>query len=302
MIDTHQHLFLRLHLRYGWTEDLPPLHGEQGIAEYRKSSADCGISGTVFVEAGADPGLGEREAHLVCRLAEDPKNGMLGVVACVDASRLDFSDQLEAVAHPKLKGVRHRLHTEPDDVSRALCFRRNVAELGGRNLNFDLCVTWRQLGLAAELAKACPETTFILNHFGNPDLTAEKKSAKDHFNLWKKGVKQIAGCSNVIGKLSGITPGAPTTATPEFFLPYFNHLLDCFDTGRLVWGSDWPVCETGAGLSRWCSITHFALAGLSEIEQRKILHQNAVRVYRLEEDSLTEQKSANGPTPTPINS
>ena len=56
-------------------------------------------------------------------------------------------------------------------------------------------------------------------------------------------------------KLSGLA----TEAGPEWQMndmrPWLSTFLTCFGPSRLMWGSDWPVIETGDAVSRWHTIT-----------------------------------------------
>ena len=47
----------------------------------------------------------------------------------------------------------------------------------------------------------------------------------------------------------------------------------------MVWGSDWPVANLGAGLPGWLAITEATLARLSTDEAAAISHGNAERIY-----------------------
>ncbi len=46
-------------------------------------------------------------------------------------------------------------------------------------------------------------------------------------------------------------------------------------------GGDWPVCTLGAPLREWVAALRQIVKGHSEEDQRRILHDNAVRLYGL---------------------
>ena len=58
-----------------------------------------------------------------------------------------------------------------------------------------------------------------------------------------------------------------------------EHCLEQFGWDRVVWGSDWPVCTISSDLRRWVQMTRQLIAGADESNQRKLLHENAVRIY-----------------------
>ena len=48
----------------------------------------------------------------------------------------------------------------------------------------------------------------------------------------------------------------PKSWTVETLRPYVEHTIGAFGWDRVVWGSDWPVCTLGGGLSTWVAATH----------------------------------------------
>lgn len=276
-IDSHLHLIFPERLRYPWLSGVPALDGRAfTLEDYREAAEGTGITGTVFVEVDVHPDDAADEARQVCRLSEDPSNRILGVVAAAFPESPDFHAQLDAIAHPALKGIRRVLHTQDDSLSRDSDFRKHVASLGPRGLSFDMCVLARQLPVAIELADACPETRLLLDHCGVPDI------AGGGFEPWADSLRQLADRPNVTCKLSGIVAYAgPGNATPAALGPWVNHALDCFGPGRLIWGGDWPVCNLGSTLGGWASVSESLLAALSSGEKHAIFSDNAKTIYRL---------------------
>ena len=95
-------------------------------------------------------------------------------------------------------------------------------------------------------------------------------------------MSEIARRPNVVGKISGVVAYAdPDSWTVETLRPYVEHTIGAFGWDRVVWGSDWPVCTLGGGLSTWVAATHALIAGASADERRKLLSGNAKRIWRL---------------------
>jgi predicted TIM-barrel fold metal-dependent hydrolase len=282
MIDTHQHLLYPVEFSYGWAKDFPTLQGNFRIEEYRAAAKDCGIEATIFMEVDVDEGQSSREAGYFCRLADDAANGIRGVVAAARPEREDCEEDLKRIAHPKLKGIRRVLHTQPDALSQSRVFRQNIALLGRLGLTFDLCVLQRQLGVALDLVRACPGTTFILDHCGVPDIAGNEAPHGPGFAAWQAAISGLAREENVHGKISGLTAYArPDQRSVEGLGPYIDTMLGAFGPGRLVWGGDWPVCNLGGGLKPWVEITRELLAPLSEPERAQILTGTAKKTYRI---------------------
>jgi L-fuconolactonase len=86
---------------------------------------------------------------------------------------------------------------------------------------------------------------------------------------------------NVACKISGIVARAPEGWTTETLAPTVNHCIEYFGVDGVVFGGDWPVCTLVTGLDEWVAAMRQIIAGRSEADQKKILHDNAVRLYGL---------------------
>ena len=282
MIDTHQHLLYPDRFGYPWTGELPALQGAFRLDDYRTAAAGCGVEGAIFMEVDVDEAQSADEARFFCELAADPASGILGVVAAARPEQERFGAQLENVLHPKLKGLRRVLHTQPDELSQTALFRGNIRRLGRFGFTFDLCVLQRQLGVALDLVRACPGTTFILDHCGVPDIAGNDAPDGTGFRAWQAAIRELAREPHVHGKISGLTAYArPDQRNAAGLQPYVGTMLEAFGPGRLVWGGDWPVVNLGSGLADWCRISRNLLGGLTVDEQAAIFGHNARTIYRL---------------------
>ena len=280
MIDTHIHLLEPDRFTYEWTKGFPALTGRFDLSDYQKASADTGIQAGVFMEVDCEESADE--ARYFCSLAEQPGCLIQAVVAAARPESPDFERNLEAMAHPRLTGIRRVLHTQPDELSQSSLFRENVSHLGALGLSFDLCVLQRQLPLALDLVRACPQTTFILDHCGVPEISANDAPAGAGFLAWKKSIRALAAEPNVNGKISGITAYAPEPLrNAQGLRPYIETMLEAFGPARLVWGGDWPVVNLGDGLLAWSNITRELLSELTPDERTLILSTNAKKIYRI---------------------
>lgn len=255
-IDTHQHLLLPERFHYPWTADFAPLQGRFGLEDYQKAAEGCGIGGTLFMEVDVAPGQAGEEARYFCQQAQDPDSEIIGVIASGRLEEEGFSGYLDSIAHPALKGIRRVLHVVSDNVSREPTFRRNVAALGSRDLSFDLCVRADQHKHAAELVDACPNTIFILDHCGNPDI------AGGEIAPWKESLIDLERRQNLAVKISGIPVNCPARKADAATLrPWVETVIEVFGWERVVWGGDWPVCRVNGSLRGWCDALDEILSG-----------------------------------------
>ncbi len=279
MIDAHLHLWEPLRRQYPWLGGIPDLNDDFLFEDYTAASADCGITGSVFVECAADEESAADEAEWILGLASDGRSGIEKVVASVWPESANFEASLQAIAeHPKLAGLRRVLHTEPDGLSQGAAFRANVASLARWDLTFDICMLERQLPLAIELVDACPDVRFVIDHCGVPDIAGGLSDG------WRQSIARLAERPNVCCKVSGILLYAPPAhRTAEGVFPWFSHVIESFGWNRVLWGGDWPVCTLAAPLCRWVEVTHELLdkIGAGPAEREAMLDRNARSVYGL---------------------
>jgi predicted TIM-barrel fold metal-dependent hydrolase len=280
LIDTHQHLILRDRVGYAWTAEIPNLSGDFTREDYAALVAGRGVGATIFMETGVDDADYRTEARRVAGMVGTSVGGvaMRGQIASIrPETDAGFSDWLEEISTLGVVGLRRILHVVPDTVSHSETFRANLRRIGRAGYPFDLNFLSRQLiPVAVPLLRACPDQPFVLDHCGVPDV------ARGDWEVWREGVAAVAAFPNVVVKLSGITAYcAPGTASAALVRPYVDHLLHLFGPDRMLWGSDWPVVNLGAGLPGWIDITRDLLAGLSEAEQGAIARGTAQRVYRV---------------------
>ena len=116
----------------------------------------------------------------------------------------------------------------------------------------------------------------ILDHCGVPGIKGDARLP------WQDGIAEMAKRPNVTAKISGVVAYAdPDTWIADTLRPWVEHTIECFGWDRVVWGSDWPVCTLGGGLMPWIAATHALLDGASDDEKRKLLSENATRIWGL---------------------
>jgi L-fuconolactonase len=187
----------------------------------------------------------------------------------------------ERLAHYRqfdvLKGFRHVLQGETD---RALlltpAFRRGIAALGPLGFTYDLLILPDQLGYARQLAADFPNQPFILDHLAKPLIRARQLAD------WARDVRALAALGNTWCKVSGLVTEADWQAwQPQDFRPYLDVVFEAFGTGRVAFGSDWPVCNVSGGYDAVVGLAHDYLAAFSEAEQAQFWGGNATAFYSL---------------------
>lgn len=275
-IDTHQHLLYPETFSYSWANELPTLQKPFRLDNYERAASSTQVTSTLFMEVDVDDGQRRDEAAFFCKLAEE-NNILAGVIASARPENTGFEDYLQEINHPRLKGLRRIFHVQPDDLMRDARVRSNIARLAEHRLTFDLCVLQRQLPLAADLVNACPNTQFILDHCGVPDI------AGNGYADWLPKIQSIASLENVACKVSGIVAYTnEKTLTADSLRPYVEGVIEAFGWDRVVWGSDWPVCNLTASLPTWTELLNQILEGESENNLERLFAKNARRIYSLD--------------------
>ncbi|TAM78662.1 MAG: amidohydrolase [Acidobacteria bacterium] len=277
IIDTHQHLWDLELFTYSWLGEIPSLGKSFRMTDYLKAAEGLGIEKSIHMEADVDEPYMLGETRHILALAEQD-NPLEGVVACGRPENAGFADYLDQIAgHPRLKGVRRVLHTQPDEVGQSRLFVENVRLLAAYGLSFDICIRERQLPIAVSLISNCPKVSFILDHCGNPQVKDKR------LEPWREQILEASKFPNVVCKISGILANADLEKwMPEDLRPYIDHVIECFGWDRVMFGSDWPVCTLAASLRKWVETLKLLTNQAGEEKQRKLFYENAARVYRLE--------------------
>lgn len=279
LFDTHQHLIYRGHFDYSWTAAVPPLaKGDFTIVDYLSSANGEAIDMSLFMETGVDDAFWQDETRFSLALADNPSSNVVGVIASCrpEGGEKKFDAWLDELKNTRVVGFRRILHVEPDGLSTTDVFINNVRKLGDLNLTFDMCFLERQLPAAIKLAQNCDNTRLILNHCGIPDIAA------GNFEHWKNHITTLAKLPNVFCKVSGVIAYCPAEKiTIETIRPYIEHCIEAFGFDRIIWGSDWPVCNLTSDIKSWASIFRSLVASESHDVQRKLFMGNAIDIYNI---------------------
>ncbi|EFH12517.1 amidohydrolase family protein [Pseudoroseomonas cervicalis] len=270
-IDAHHHIWDLSRPGYGWIGADSPLRRDVALADLRPLLGP--VTATLLVQADDSDG----ETEYLLRQARESGGLVRGVVGWADLAAPDAPARITALArNPLLKGLRPMLQDIPErdwilraDVARGL---HAMQEAG---LRLDLLVLPHHLPLLPELVARHPDLPMVIDHAAKPPIRAGT------FEPWASDMARAAACPGLHCKLSGLLTEAPPGADADTLRPWVAHLLRHFGSGRLIWGSDWPVLELAAPYARWLDLTDHLLAPLEEAARAAILGGNARRFYGL---------------------
>lgn len=274
-LDAHQHFWKYNPAHQVWmTDAMAVLRRDYLPAELQSLLAATGFDGTIAVQARQMI----EETEWLLELAG--KNGFIkGVVGWVDLRSPKLREQLEKFApHPKLVGVRHVVHDEPDDNFMLLPeFRRGIGQLREFGLTYDLLLFPKHLPVAAKLVAEFPEQPFVLDHIAKPAIREGLVSP------WQEELQQLAKFQNVFCKLSGMVTEAKWKQwRPEDFYRYLDIVLAAFGPERVMIGSDWPVCTLSGDYASTMRVVADYLQKHPAPVREQILGSNCAKFYNLQ--------------------
>ncbi|PSM40483.1 amidohydrolase [Streptomyces dioscori] len=278
IVDAHHHVWDLSVRDQDWIvgPELAPLRRNFTAEELAPEARAAGVARAVLVQTVT---VAEETPEFLV-LAESSE--LIGaVVGWTDLTRPDVADELarlrESPGGRHLKGIRHQVQGEPDpewllreDVRRGLTA---VAEAG---LAYDLVVLPHQLPACARAAERHPGLTFVLDHLGKPPIDTGEPEP------WATDVRALAALPNTVCKLSGMVTEADRRSwSVSDLAPYADTVLEAFGPGRLMFGSDWPVCTLVASYAEVLDIADQLTGKLDESEREEFFSGTATRVYRL---------------------
>jgi predicted TIM-barrel fold metal-dependent hydrolase len=175
-------------------------------------------------------------------------------------------------------------------------FRAGFAHLGPRQLSFEAWCYHHQLPEVTDLARAFPETTIILDHFGGPiGIGPYAGKANEVFTQWRAHIAELATCPNVVAKLGGINMevngfgwharSRPPTSRElvDATRRYYDYTLEQFGVDRCMFESNFPVDKESCSYTVLWNAFKRMTSACSAAEKAKLFHDTATRVYRLEQ-------------------
>lgn len=317
IIDPHHHLWDHPGSRYLLDEILADTSGGHRVLA------------TVFVECfsmyradGPEAMKPVGETEFVNGIAAQSASGQYGetriAAGIVSYADLALGAAVEQVlrahlgaAPARFRGIRHAAGFDPDpavrnshtnppaDLYQSARFREGFSKLRGLGLSFDAWQYHPQIPALTDLARAFPDTTIVLDHFGGPLGIGHYEGRRaEIFRQWKLDLAELARCPNVVAKLGGINMAVsgfgwhrrstpPTSdelvaATREYYL----HAIESFGPKRCMFESNFPVDRVSSSYTvLWNAFKKIAARFTAE-EKAQMFHRTAAEVYRIPLSSI----------------
>ncbi|MFT5868650.1 MAG: L-fuconolactonase [Paracoccaceae bacterium] len=275
-IDAHQHYWDPRRGDYDWMSmDSAILARPYHPVDLQPELAAHGIAKTVLVQAAATV----QETEYMLGIA-DATDSVAGVVGWIDFERPQDRSHLERWAkHPKFFGVRPMIQDIPavdwmlrDDVQWGF---QAVCDLG---LSFDALGFPRHLMNFHKILTRYPAMRVVIDHCMKPQIRDQNP---EDFQEWADGMHRLAQDTSAYCKLSGLVTEANDNWTTDDLRPYSDHLFAVFGAKRLMWGSDWPVCQLQASYGQWRATAEALTNGLSSQDKDLIFGDTAAKFYKI---------------------
>jgi len=311
IVDPHHHLW--------------PVAGHWGLYDlidlHLDTAGGHNVVETVFIDCGAEyrtggppemRPLGETE-YVAGRAAQSDTSGKSRIAAIVSHADLSLGaavrDVLEAhveAAGGRFRGIRHTgaylddpaipvsSTRPPEGLYAQSSFREGAAVLASMGLSFEAWQYHHQLGEVADLARALPELSIVVNHLGGP-LGVGRFAGREAevIEQWRPGMEVLAGLPNVSLKVGGIGMtrlGAPwendeRPPTSDTVLERWGDQLlwsiDQFGPDRAMFESNYPVDGVTCSYTVLWNAFKKVSANYSPSERATLFSGTARRVYRL---------------------
>lgn len=276
ILDAHHHLWDPSDRTYPWMDDsVAPIRRRFDPDDLRAAIAGTDVTATIAVQAVHDP------AETAWLLTQP--SPVVGVVGWVDLTAPDVVQQLGALVDlqqpggPRLVGIRHLAHDEPDpDWLGRDDVVAGVRVLAAAGMPFDLLIRNREHAAAVSLVDAVPDGVFVLDHAGKPDIAHDDTDVQI---AWRARMDDLAARPNVLCKVSGLVTEAGADWQDHPVARYAREAVEAFGPDRSLFGSDWPVSTLQADYRTVLATASDALADLSHDEREAVFHRTAERVY-----------------------
>ena len=276
VVDTHFHVYDRASVPYEGLLGAKVMDADFAPADYRKAMADVDVRAGVVLNV-IDRDFGFAECEYVAGIAAHEPLIATYTAFCPVAADGSMAAVDRYGAMPFVSGIRFNQVIAPDgQVPRFDHAVRTLQRLGTHGLRFELSVREHQHAALAALARACPDTTFVLGHLGKP------KAATGPRPEWEEGIRCVSRQPNTVCKLTcPVDTEDDPPMTDSFLRPLIRFVIDCFGFDRVVFGTNFPTCNVATSATGWMAFLGRALHDASPGERARLYERNARTLYSL---------------------
>jgi L-fuconolactonase len=277
IVDSHQHFWDPDRVDYPWLASFHALDRAFGFDDLAPHLRARQVDATVVVQCGDFP----EDNDAMFEIA-DQHDEIAGVIAWIPLDRPgDAEPLLSALSRRRgFVGVRDQIHMRSDpDWILGPEVGKSLGMLEAARVPFDLVsVLPRHLDHVPVLCERHPELVIVIDHLSKPPIGGHDLAP------WTAQLARAAEFPNVRAKVSGLYgPGdQPERWTEHEIRPVVHVAAELFGPARLMFGSDWPVCETAGGYELVADALFGVFAEFTPDERDAMLGATAIGTYGLE--------------------
>jgi L-fuconolactonase len=274
IIDTHTHFYDPTRPQgVPWPPANNALLYRTVLPEHHKALAvPEGVTGTVVVEASV---WLEDNAWILDLATDDPY--IVGLVGHVDPDRPEFGADLARFAvNPLFRGIRCGARYF-EDVERGT-FLADMEALAARDLELDVLVRQQHVDGLLALARRLPELRIVVDHIAHMPIDGQAVKPE-----WVETYGRMAEQPNVYLKVSAVMEQSMVQPAPsgiDFYRPALDAMWAAFGEDRVIYGSNWPVCERAGTYKQSIDIVKAYVAEKGKAAWDKYFWRNGQAAYK----------------------
>ncbi len=278
VVDAHTHFYDPTRPEgVPWPGKGTPLYRRVLPKDWLAVAAPHGAHETIAVEASA----WLEDNQWILDVAAVNKS-IVGFVGHLLPHETDFAKHLKRFApNPIFRGIRVSGNDFLENVDKAE-FHSGVKLMADLGLTLDINGAPSLHQHSAKLAAAVPELRIVINHVG---IAGDAAHLSDK---WRSGMKALGAQKNVFCKVSALMEQTDASNKGPAFAPrdtaYYKPILDqcwnCFGEDRLIYGSNWPVCEKAGSYADQFKIVSEYFSAKGRTASEKYFLKNSLTAYR----------------------
>ena len=297
IVDAHHHLWNLQAVHYPWLAaakgtrrffgDPTAIQQNYYVASLQDDIGELPVVQSVHIQVGAESTLAEADW---VQAQIDTHDGLpSAMVAFADLTAPDLDQVLDQLQrHSSLRGIRQIVGRSPDEDQQTgsgqlLKDRQwldGLKTLNQRGLSFDLQLIPSQMQCAFRVFSQLDELPVALCHAGSPWFFNENFQCTERFEVWHRGIEQLASLPNVHCKISGLSMFEQCWDMDKV-RQVIDTCVEYFGVERCMFGSNFPVDKLHVDYSTIWS-TYWQLTEDFSPEQRQLMFaDNCRQFYRL---------------------
>jgi predicted TIM-barrel fold metal-dependent hydrolase len=293
VVDAHHHLWDLENLTYSWLKgpqqleihlagDLTPIRKTYNVPNYLEDTKNQNVVKSVHLQAECSDGIAEAKW---LQSLSDNHGFPHAIVAHANLASPKLRETLEVYRTlPNIRGIRQLLNYHPADESLRSCeedylknddWFKGLLLLAEYGYSFDLQVWQHQLAEAATIVARASNIQFVLNHTGMP---RERTDAA--YQEWRDGMSKLAANPNIAVKISGLGM-TDHNWTIDSIRYYVLSTIEIFGIDRCMFASNFPIDKLLSDYDKLYNAFRTIISEFPPTDQVKLLHDNAMKYYRL---------------------